>query len=42
MKTVQFVQIKLCFAGKSGNWRLAAYELNQSAPFSNKLQCALL
>lgn len=32
MKTIQFVHIKLWFAGKLGNWRLAAYELNQIAP----------
>lgn len=32
MKAVQFVHIKLWFAGKLRNWRLAAYELNQIAP----------
>ena len=32
METIQFVHIKLWFAGKLGNWRLAAYELNQIVP----------
>ena len=31
MNTVQFVHVKLWFAGKLGNWKLAAYELNQIA-----------
>lgn len=31
MNTVQFVHIKLWFAGKLGNWKLAAHELNQIA-----------
>lgn len=29
MKTIQLVHIKLWFSGKLGNWKLAAYELEQ-------------
>jgi hypothetical protein len=32
MKTVQFIHIKLWFAGKLGNWKLATYELDQITP----------
>jgi mono/diheme cytochrome c family protein len=32
MKTVQFVHIKLWFAGRLGNWKLATYELDQITP----------
>jgi mono/diheme cytochrome c family protein len=32
MKTVQFVHIKLWFAGKLENWKLATYELDQITP----------
>lgn len=33
MKETQFGHIKLWFAGKLGNWKLAAYEFDQIAPF---------
>ena len=32
MKTVQLVHIKLWFAGRLGNWKLATYELAQITP----------